>query len=236
MCRVSELGLGTTRKLHHHGPGSSGRAGEEKHATHARARTADTDRGDAGCCMRSVGRSTGFSHATLRKKTGWSEMPTHFALWCVPYRLPLPLPHIFYLDDIYALLIWLEATFMSWSHIWPMNATVCLPLYLSDLPPFHSISAPPSLPPSLPPSSVPCSAAIVSHETFLMEQVSFGVRRTSPTDQCLTALLFDQTWFKMNWIIFSRCQEWIPQRRCVWKVNNSPDLKKLSNTMVVGPT
>ena len=152
MCRVSELGLGTTRKLHHHGPGSSGRAGEEKHATHARARTADTDRGDAGCCMRSVGRSTGFSHATLRKKTGWSEMPTHFALWCVPYRLPLPLPHIFYLDDIYALLIWLEATFMSWSHIWPMNATVCLPLYLSDLPPFHSISAPPplSLFPSLP--------------------------------------------------------------------------------------
>ena len=81
-------------------------------------------------------------------------MPTHFALWCVPYRLPLPLPHIFYLDDIYALLIWLEARgFMSWSHIWPMNATVCLPLYLSDLPPFHSISAPPSLPPS----SVPCS-------------------------------------------------------------------------------
>ena len=32
------------------------------------------------------------------------------------------------------------------------NATVCLPLYLSDLPPFHSISAflLPSLPPSLP--------------------------------------------------------------------------------------
>ena len=57
------------------------------------------------------------------------------------------------------------------------NATVCLPLYLSDLPPFHSISA--FLPPSLPPSLI-CSAAIVSHETFLMEQVSFGVSPTRP--------------------------------------------------------
>ena len=75
---------------------------KRKHATHARTRT-DRGHGQRGCwLLHAVGRSTGFSHATLRKKTGWgtSEMLTHFALWCVSYRFPLPLPHICYLDDI----------------------------------------------------------------------------------------------------------------------------------------
>ena len=85
------------------------------------------------------------------------------------------------------------------------NATVCLPLYLSDLPPFHSISAflPPSVLPSLPPPLI-CSAAIVSHETFLMEQVSFGVRRTSPTRPVL-----DRSYFQPTVILNQQLFSWI---------------------------
>ena len=153
MWTVSELGLGTTIKLHHHGPGSSGRAGEEK-TCNARART-DRGHGQRGCWLHAVGRLA-FPMQHCEKKTGWSEMPTHFALWCVSYRLPLPLPHIFYLDDVPCsgphFLIWLKARgFLSWSHIWPMQQSACpfICLISRHFILFQPLPLSPSLPPSL---------------------------------------------------------------------------------------